>query len=187
MDYKIKLSTIPPIEIDSFSITSGKHNIVFANCSRGILKVNLKESVPPDFNPVIIVKDKSGKTLNIQSLGDEVKYISGIYNAEVLTLPITIINNIDIEADNSTIINFDNPGILNIQKNIRGFGIIYQLVNGNQIKVISINENSSRSESLYLQPGDYRIVFRPLNSSQSVFTQFEDFKITSGKTTKIKL
>lgn len=187
LDYSIKLNTIPPIVIDSFSITTGKHNIIYANCVRGKLQVNLKDNNPMDFNPAIIVKDEQNKTINIQSIGTSLKYLIGKYNLEILTLPITKIDGVEIDADKSTNILIENPGILNIQKNIRGIGAVYQLVNDTQISIININENSSTSESIYLQSGNYRIVFRPLHSSQSVFTQVEDFKIISGKTTKIKL
>ena len=187
LEYTITLSTIPPIKIDKFSITDGKHNIVYANCARGNLMIQPKGSSPADFDPSVLVKNKENNIINIQSLGNSIKYIEGNYNLEILTYPRTIIDNIEIEADKTTNIQIENPGILNIQKNIRGFGIIYQLVDNNQLQVLSLNENSARSESIYLQPGDYRIVFRPLHSSQSVFTQVEEFKIISGKTTKIKL
>lgn len=187
LDYKITLSTFPPIEIDSFSISEGKHNIIYSNCARGNLNIKLKNNNPVDFNPAIIIKDLEDKIINIQSLGQSIKYLIGNYKVEILTLPITIIDTLEIEADNTTNVNIDNPGILVVQKNIRGYGIIYQLNENNQEQVISLHENSSRSESFYLQPGNYRMVFRPLHSAQSVLTQIDNFKIISGKTTKIKL
>lgn len=187
LDYKITLSTFPPIEIDSFSISEGKHNIIYSNCARGNLNIKLKNNNPVDFNPAIIIKDLEDKIINIQSLGQSIKYLTGFYKVEILTLPITIIDTLEIEADNTTNVNIDNPGILVVQKNIRGYGIIYQLNENNQEQVISLHENSSRSESFYLQPGNYRMVFRPLHSAQSVLTQIDNFKIISGKTTKIKL
>lgn len=187
LDYSITLNTLPPIEIDSFSLSTGKHNIIYANCLRGNLKISLKENSPMDFNPAIIVKNQNNETVNIQSLNNNIKYVVGNYNIEVLTLPVTTIRDVEIEADNNTNIQIENPGILAIQKSIRGFGVIYQLFKNKQIAIININENSSKSKSIYLQPGNYRLIFRPLHSSQSVFTQEEDFKIISGKTTKIKL
>ena len=187
LDYKITLSTLPPTKIDSFSITDGKHNIIYANCVRGNLKINLKGDNPVEFKPAIIIKDLNNNIINIQALGNSIKYLAGNYKIDILTLPITKIDKIEIEADKTTNVNIDNPGILVAQKNIRGYGIIYQLVDDGQEHVISLNKNSSKSESVYLQPGNYRLVFRPLHSTQSVFTQVEDFKIISAKTTKIKL
>jgi len=187
LDYKIKLSTIPPIEIDSFSITHGKHNIIYKECVRGNLIVNLKNNTPADFKPAIIVKDKDDNIINVQNLESSIKYITDNYKLEILTLPITKISDVEIEADKTTNVSIDNPGILVIQKNIRGYGLVYQLSNEIQEQVIVLNENSSTTESIYLQPGKYRLVFRPLHSTQSVFTQVEDFKILSGITTKIRL
>ncbi len=187
LNYSISLGTLPPIKIDSFSISSGKHNIVYSNCVQGRLKVELNENPSANFNPNIIIKDNDNNTINIQYLGDDIKYIAGHYNLEILTLPIIIIENFEIEADKINNIKIENPGILSVQKSIRGIGAIYQISNGDQEYIIGLNKNSSKSESIYLQPGNYRMVFRPLHSYQSVFTQVEDFKIVSGTTTKIRL
>ncbi len=187
LDYKITLSTNPKLEINNVKLTEGKHNIVYANCKRGKLKVELKGNSPAEFNPSIVVKTTDDKIINVQQLSEERKYLSGNYKVKVLSLPIISLDSINIEADKTTKIQIDNPGILNIYKNIRIYGFIYHLVGDNQVRLLEINENSSRSESIYLQPGFYRLVYRPLYSNQSVFTQSIDFEIISSKTKKINL
>lgn len=187
LDYKITLSTNPKLEINDVTLTEGKHNIVYANCKRGKLKVELKGNTPAEFMPSIIVKTLDNKIINVQQLSKERKYLFGNYRVDILSLPIIKLDSINIEADKTTIIQIDNPGILNIYKNIRIYGFIYQLVDHRQIRILNINENSSRSESIYLQPGFYRLVYRPLYSNQSVFTQSIDFEIISSKTKKINL
>ncbi|PLX14645.1 MAG: von willebrand factor type a [Marinilabiliales bacterium] len=187
LEYNITLSTNPELIINNVKLSEGRHNIVYANCQRGKLLVELNGNNPADFNPAIIVKTPDNKTINVQSLSDESKYLSGNYNIEILSLPVTTINDVNIEADKTTKIQIENPGILNISKSIRIYGFIYHLTNNIQKRIFEINENSSRSESIYLQPGNYRLVYRPLYSNQSVFTQTIDFEIISSKTKKINL
>jgi len=187
LKYSIQLATIPPVTITDFSITEGKHNIVYANCTRGWLKVNLKDRNPADFKPSVLVYDKNDKLINVQALGENIKYLEGDYRLKILTLPLTDIDSIVIAADETTRVLIDNPGILSVQKNIRGYGTIYKLLpNGQQEMVIKLNEQLSSSESIYLQPGLYRLIFRPLRSSESVFTISNDFEIVSGMTTRIR-
>lgn len=187
LNYSIQLATIPPVKITDFSLTEGKHNIVYADCVQGSLKVNLKYRHPADFKPSVLIYDENDKLINVQSLGDNIKYLRGNYRLKILTLPVTDINSIVIAADEITKVLIDNPGILSIQKNIRGYGTIYKLLpDGHQELVIKLNGQISSSESFYLQPGLYRLVFRPLRSSKSIFTVSHDFEIVSGLTTRIR-
>ncbi len=87
----------------------------------------------------------------------------------------------------TTYITIENPGIASIQKSVRGYGSIYRQTDKGLELVISLNENNHQPESLYLQPGDYRIVFRPRYAKQSVFSIDKEFSIQSDKTTRIKL
>jgi Ca-activated chloride channel family protein len=186
LKYKIILGTFPALEIDDVSLSEGKHNIVYANCARGKLLIGLKDGYPADFNPKVIVKNSNNEIVNVQSLNESISYLTGNYNIEILSLPIIKLNT-DVEADKTTSIRIDSPGILSIQKTIRIYGFIYKLIDNEQVKILDINENSSKSESVYLQPGFYRFVYRPIYSSQSVFTQIKDFQIISSKTKRIKL
>jgi len=87
----------------------------------------------------------------------------------LLCLPY-ILKSISIEPDNQTKIEIQNPGIAAIQKSIRGFGSIYLLDGDNQSWVINIGSNSNKTESVYLQPGNYRLVFRSKYNVQSATT-----------------
>jgi len=106
----------------------------------------------------------------------------------VLTLPVTTLENVNIEAGKTTQILIDNPGILSILKKIKGYGSLYILKpDGSQEWVVDINSESDNNESYYLQPGTYKLVFRPRFSMQSIHTKNINFNITSFKTTRINL
>ena len=120
-------------------------------------------------------------------MNNNVKYISGKYDLDILTLPAIHLEGVEIVPDNQTNIKIENPGIATIQKSIRGYGSIYLLKGNNQILVINFGSNSNQTESLYLQPGRYRLVFRSKYVYQSVTTIEKEFEIKSEKTTRIKL
>ncbi len=186
--YKIIVNTIPPKIIDSVKLTSGKHSIVSASCPQGNLLVKLQGAQTVDFKPAVLVKDKkTNRLLNVQYFNNDVKYIFGKYNIDVLTLPVIHLQNIDIEADKQTKIEIENPGIISIQKNIMGYGSIFALDGDNQEFIINFGSNSNHTESMYLQPGMYRLTFRSKYSYQSATTREIEFEIKSEKTTRIKL
>ncbi len=187
-DYKLILNTLPAIIIDPVVITEGKHTTISTLCPRGSLFVKLQGPTKADFNPAILVKEVNKQNLlNTQYLNQTVDYLSGKYDIDILTLPPIHLKEIDIEADNQTKIEIENPGIAVIQKNIKGWGSIYSLDGKNQNWVIDFGSDLNITESMYLQPGNYRMVFRSKYSLQSATTIEKEFVITSEKTTRIKL
>ena len=188
IEYKIIVNTIPPRIIDSVKLTEGKHTTVSTSCPQGSLMVKLQGLSKADFNPAVeIMMRNNAELLNVQYLNESVDYLSGRYDIDILTLPVIHLKNIDIEPDNQTKIEIENPGIAVLQKSIRGFGSIYSLDGNDQVWLINIGSNSNQTESLYLQPGSYRLVFRSKYAVQSATTVEREFEIKSEKTTRIKL
>ncbi len=188
VDYKIIINTVPKTVIDSVKLTEGKHTTVSAECRQGSLMVKLMGSSKSDFNPSIIINNEVyNGILNVQYLNENVKYLTGKYDITILTLPKIVLPEIDIESDNQTKIEIENPGIAVIQKSIKGYGSIYTLDKDKQTWIIDFGSNSNTTESLYLQPGSYRLIFRSKFSTQSVTTSVNEFEIFSEKTTRIKL
>lgn len=188
IDYKVVINTIPVRYIDSVKLTEGKHTIISALCPQGSLLVSLKGLSNADFNPAIIVKlPNSSKLLNVQYLNEDIRYISGKYDIDILTLPVSQLKGVSVEPDNQTKIEIANPGIAVIQKSIMGFGSIYLLEGDDQYWIINFGSNYNQNESIYLQPGNYRVVFRSKFAAQSATTIEREFEIQSEKTTRIKL
>jgi len=188
IEYRLVINTLPPRVIDPVILVEGKHTTVSTSCPHGSLNVKLQGDTKADFNPAIIIKEPSKTgSLNVQYLNQSVDYITGKYNIDILTLPPIYLKNIEIESDNQTKIEIENPGILVVQKSIKGFGSVYSLDGKKQIWVINFGSNINTTESIYLQPGSYRVVFRSKYSMQSATTVEREFTISSEKTTRIKL
>ena len=187
-EYKVIVNTIPKRIINSVKLTEGKHTIISTSCPQGSLLVKLRGLTKADFNPAVVVKlPNNPEPLNVQYLNEIVKYISGKYDIDILTLPISQLKDVSIEPDNQTRIEVANPGIAAIQKSIKGFGSIYSLDGNDQFWIINFGSNFNQNESLYLQPGNYRLVFRSKYAAQSATTVEREFEIKSEKTTRIKL
>ena len=79
--YRIIVHTIPPVLIDSFKVVPGKHTIAAVDAPQGMLVVT-SPGVGNLYRDVSVIVRKSGEsnTLNVQKLGDVVKYIKGKYD-----------------------------------------------------------------------------------------------------------
>jgi Ca-activated chloride channel family protein len=185
-EYKLIVNTLPPAVVDNIRLSEGKHNTVSVNCPQGVLLVDLNGRIPAGFEPSILISDMQNNLINVQYLIKGVKYLAGKYNVKILTLPPVQINEFEIEADNTNKITIEPPGVLVVQKNIRIYGAVFKLEKNNQRFVTGFNENSSRQEKFYLQPGKYRIVYRSRFQNQSVFSIVKDVTVKSNETTTVR-
>ena len=114
------------------------------------------------------------------------EYIAGYYDIEILTLPRFTQDNLNIEAGKTTSIGIPPPGRVNISSTSAGYGSILLEDGNEQVWLIDLDNTLSR-HSLYLQPGNYRVVFRSKSSQKSEYSVAQTFTITSGTTTIVKL
>lgn len=184
--YKLVVHTIPPVSKDSIFLTPGKHNVIGIDAPQGdlILKVN---GINEYRNLKFIVRKKGEmKTLHVQDVNQNERYIVGKYDIEVLSLPRVLINDVSITQSHTTTIQIPQPGMVNIQSNGPGYGAIF-VEEKNELKLVyNLPENISR-ESVVLQPGSYRVIYRSKNSKESIYTVERSFKIESGGSVNVKL
>jgi Ca-activated chloride channel family protein len=87
--YHLVVNTIPPVEVDSITLTPGKHTIIPVDVPQGYLSLKVggtNSNVVKDVKAIIRQQGKM-ETLNLQSFGETVKYLTGKYDLEMLTLP----------------------------------------------------------------------------------------------------
>ena len=182
--YNIYVHTIPPVHKDSCKIIPGKHNTIGIDAPQGDLY--LKFDGVSDYKNLqcIVRKHNEDKTLHVQSFNSTERYITGNYDLEVLCLPRMIIDNVNIAQSKTTTVQIPNPGLATIQMQSAGYGSIYVEKENKLTWVYNINETSTR-ESVLLQPGNYRVIFRPKGSKEAIYTIDKPFKITSGTGTSV--
>ncbi|MCT4613479.1 MAG: VWA domain-containing protein [Marinifilaceae bacterium] len=182
--YDMVVHTIPNINKDSISISSGQHNIIGVKCPQGTLEITSNKGHKHRSLQTIIRKDN--KIINTQITYEKVKYLKGKYNLEILTMPPTIINNVDIKASETTSIDIPQPGLLTIFK--PGYGECYVFVKkGNKLEYVCQVKDKNLRKTLYLQPGIYHINYRKRNSYKMIETINKEVKVKSNISIPIRL
>jgi hypothetical protein len=69
--------------------------------------------------------------------------------------------------------------MVNIASNTEGYGSIFSTEGPRLVKVHDLNA-AVLTETVVLQPGKYKVVFRAKNANRAVFTLEKEFVISSG-------
>ncbi len=184
--YNMTVHTIPPVKVDSITVTPGTHTQIGASTPQGSLELKIPQSKGYKNVQAIVRKAGEGRTLNVQEFNTEQKYLIGFYDLEILTLPRYIERDVEIKQSTKTRIAVPPPGIVSISASSSGYGSIFVERNNKLEWVIDLNPNQSR-QSFALQPGDYRVVYRAKSSKETIYSKSERFSITSGSSTIVKL
>ncbi|NVN94104.1 MAG: VWA domain-containing protein [Bacteroidetes bacterium] len=187
--YNLVVHTIPPVKKDSIVLTPGKHSVIALDAPQGYMKLKLMSGSNAISNKnlqCIVRKKGSFETLNVQFFNQTEKYLCGNYDLEVLCLPRLIIKDVEIKQSNTTTVEVPMPGIAVINTVVNGYGSLYVLEDNKMKWIYNLNDNTTM-ESLILQPGSYRVVFRGKMSTKSISSIDKDFKIESGITTSVNI
>jgi Ca-activated chloride channel family protein len=173
------------VTLDSIEITPGIHNVIAVHAPQG--QLFLKVQGRSDYKKLqcIIREHGSMQTLNVQEFNTTTKYIVGKYDLEVLSLP-RLKFSIDIKQSHTNTVHIPQPGIASILLMTKGQADIF-LEKDNKLELIYTLSPLSVRETLVLQPGHYRLIYRPANSRQSLYTVQKKFKVTSGSSTQVRL
>ena len=177
--YRVTAHTIPSVSKDSVTLNVGKHTIIALDAPQGDLQ--LKIDGANEYKKLYAIVRKHGEkaTLNVQEFSDITRYIVGDYDLEVLTLPRIFINNVNVAQSKTTSVQIPTPGIATIICNAPGYGDIL-VEKENKLEWVDRISLNSVKESIVLQPGLYRIVFRPKNSQSVIYTIEKTFRSASG-------
>lgn len=187
ISYDIRVNTVPPVLKENVYLEGGRHNVVNIKTPQGSLVVNFPTPVTEYKNPQFIVRP-AGKpnTILAQKVNIPQRYLVGLYEIEVLTLPRTV-KNVTIRQSETTRVAIPAPGLVSIANEIEGFGSIYVLRDGGDYEWIYNFENDIAKTNLPLQPGKYKVVFRAKKAVASKLTDVQYFTIVSGKSSNLTL
>ncbi len=184
--YDLVVHTIPPVEKKGIELTAGKHTIIAVDAPQGDLELKMNGyNEYQDLKALVRKKDKN-EILVVQDFAQKHRYITGLYDLEILTLPRTLIEDVNIAQSRTTTVEIPQAGIVTVSSSAKGYGSIFQ-EKGDQLEWVRNLSEASTRETIVLQPGNYRLVFRSINARQSIYTIEESFKIISGQNTQVKL
>jgi len=184
--FDLSVFTIPALRKDSITLTPGTHNIIGVKAPQGVLELKPSGKIQNQQPMAIVRQSKRMKTINAQQLGTSERYLTGVYDLEILTLPRTYLYDVKITQSTTTTIALPPPGIATIMRNQVGYGAIFK-IDGDELTWVINLSAAARSESFRLQPGRYLVTFRPKSSNSSKFTREKEFTITPGASVPIKL
>jgi Ca-activated chloride channel homolog len=177
--YDIVVHSNPEVRKERVKLLAGKHNVVTMHTPMGGLELvvngvtgyrNLKASVR---------ESKSGNYIGTQDFNTVKKYLTGSYELEILTTPITRFSAVEIRQGETVRLQIPQPGLVNVASNTEGYGSIFSTDGPRLVKVHDLNP-ATLTETVVLQPGNYKVVFRSKNSTRAVFSLEKEFTVSSG-------
>lgn len=189
ISYTIKVHTIPPAYSDTVNLEAGTHTIVPVDVPQGYIEIERQPGVP---NTVLIpgIVRQSGKmeTLHIQNAGEKIKYITGLYDIEVLTLPRSYFYDVKVEQSKITKLQIPRAGRVTISRpSPSGYGAIYIDRNTDLELVVEMPEMIRDTEVYNLQPGRYVLIWRERRETDTEKSISRRFEVTSGGSIFIRL
>lgn len=185
INYRMVVHTTPRVELQNIKIQSGRHNVVAVDAPQGIMNIRTAGQVSMNYQAVVR-KAGEHETLKIQQLGNNEKYLVGKYDIEVLSLPRVVVKGVEIRQSHTTNVEIPQPGIAVIRLQAPGFANILQETEQGLIHVYSLRETVA-NETIYLQPGSYRLVYRSRVSSNTAFSTERRFRIEPGQTVRVDI
>ena len=186
VNYRMTVHSIPEKHLDTMVVYTGKHNTIKLPLERGALEVtsrSLSRFPAPYF---LVYRPGSNEALNVQEFETKSHYLTGNYEIEILTLP-RIHRKVKIKANETTRIELETPGVLNVQASAAGYGTVLERKQDGREKWVTNLRGKNGRYSLLLQPGDYTLVFRSKSSHNSSFSKVKNFTINSGEHTILKM
>ena len=185
LTYDLVVNTLPVTVKKNIQLKKHTHNTIEVPAPQGFVKITSpKSSFSPQFN--VRVSDKSGKTLNHQIYDQTCKYLVGKYDVEIFTIPRiyrsievsqSAIYSVDIEAPGQLEYSFAKPMVAQLfQQNKEGFWTCLYTFSDVLTK-----------DKLLVQPGTYKMVYRPKDMKSSGYSNEKTLTIYANKTTTITL
>lgn len=185
--YRLKVNTIPAVEKQGIKLNPGSHTIIPVDVPQGKLLVKTAtKNTRYQTVPIIVRQAGKQEILNVQYFSIEEKYLTGKYDLEVLCLPRVIVSNVEINPNYTAQVKIPDPGVAVVNKGDFGSGSLYVVRNGADEWIYNLRTDDT-SESILLQPGTYKVVFRRNKETQTVKTAEQVFVVKSNATTNVNL
>ncbi len=188
LSYDIVVNTIPSVRINNVEITAGRHNVLKINSPQGEININQPGHTEYKNGVVAMIRTSDNPViLTTIRLPNHEKLLVGNYDIECTTLPTTVFRNLKIIQNQTTELIIEQPGVVNFISTYNGIGSIYEYYkDGSQQWIYNLNEKKLRN-TVAIQPGKYKVVFRSENAKGSKYTTIKEFEIKPGSSFNIRL
>ncbi len=184
--YTLRVNTIPPLIKTDIKLEKGTHNVIELDAGQGSLRLKMGSSKGISNVPCIVRQANKMKTTHVQYFGENQDYLVGKYDLEVLTWPRLYFTDVEISQDNTTVIEIPESGTFAWEAFNFQYAAIYKIEGSKMEWVYNIDPNE-KVGSMLLLPGNYKIVYRWMDSKKTLQSQEKNFRIYSKSETKLKL
>lgn len=186
LKYDMVVNTIPKVYKKNITLIKNTHNIIQADCPQGFLNIRFTNATTPYSIVSRIYQKGNTTTLNTQQIGTTDKYIVGTYEVELLTLPRTY-HTVDIKQSSTETIFIDAPGQFSYKTTKPLAAQLFVIRDSGTIEWVCNLDHKDLNGLLFLQPGNYRVVYRQKHLKSTTYTTEKNFRIQSNKTTSVNL
>lgn len=184
--YDITVHSTPPVRLTNIELNPGKHNIIGVDVPLGTLA--LVEGSASTFNErqCVLRNHSTGEIIYVQNFNTKMKYLSGVYDIEILTLPRMHFEDYEIKGGVESKIEIPLSGNLTVSTTDN---ILYSIfvMRGDQLEKVYDSQLNSTSETIQLLPGDYKVISRSNIKKVAASTKEFNVQIKSTKTSTLKI
>lgn len=183
-DYDLVVHTLPPVRKKNIHLKGGQHNVIELDAPQG--KLSIQVNGDAFFQCVVRRKNKS-RIVDAQPVNSEQKYIVGLYDVEILSLPPIVKRDVLISQGQTQTIQVPEPGELTINKRGAMVASLYREESNGQDRWVTRLKQGELQERFAILPGNYVIVYRRAGADQTESTQTHSFMMPAGGSKSIYL
>lgn len=187
--YDMTVYTVPPVSLEDVEIIGGRHNTIKIKAPQGKIKIALPGYVEysPDIK-ALIRRSGTSKTILAMPVAKPHDFLTGNFDIQVMTLPRRYFSKVKVNQGETTVVRMKRPGVLTILNKLEGFGSLYEVKRDRSEEwIYNIPEEKSSRLNIPIQPGRYKLVFRPKTATGSNFTKVRYFTIDEGGSVTIDI
>ncbi|MEZ5014444.1 MAG: VWA domain-containing protein [Chitinophagales bacterium] len=184
LQYDMQVHTVPEVWKKDIHLDEGKLNIISEPAAQGFLRITVRGETFKGMINCIVLHNKEIVATPISNNAQ--KLLVGDYDIEILTLPVIRISGIKVEQNKTTTVEVSAPGYVSFNKNEPLTGAIYEYKNNQLVEIFELND-SNLKETLAIQPGKYKVIYRYNGHRDMDETHEVDFEVVTGVSQSIRL
>ncbi|HNV99913.1 MAG TPA: VWA domain-containing protein [Chitinophagales bacterium] len=182
--YDTQVHTLPETWKKDITLTQGQVNYIVEPSPQGYLRVMVRGATFKGKINCLIYSDNA--LIADQTTGFSQKMLTGMYNVDILTVPIIRIENAIVEQDKTTTLEIAAPGYITFVKTESMYGGIYEYRNNELVEIFELSETNLK-ETVAIQPGKYKVIYRYASDKNMDATEIIEFEVVSGSNMQLRL
>lgn len=184
--YDIVVHSTPAVRMENVELTPGKHNIIGIDVPLGTLVLSEGGNTVFSETQCVLRDPSSGEIVYVQNFNTKMKYLAGVYDIEVLTLPRLQYPNYTLKGGVENLLEIPMAGSLNITTTDNIIVSIFR-VQQDELEKVYETQIVSSSHLVRLLPGEYKVISRSNIKKVAASTREFPISIKSNKSTSLKI